>query len=124
MATQQTPSITAVEAPYGLRLTDPIENAQFTLLTHSAITPESIDPATFEPPVDTAAVITATTLETPYQIDALVRDGDLSIVAECTSGEGTTVEAGEYYVELSSAKMKLYLHVEGGVVFEIGRAHV
>ena len=118
MATQQTPSITAVEAPYGLRLTDPIENAQFTLLTHSAITPESIDPATFEPPVDTAAVITATTLETPYQIDALVRDGDLSIVAECTSGDQTVVDPGEYYVELSSAKMKLYLHVEGGVVFE------
>ena len=118
MATQQRPSITAVEAPYGLKLTDPIESAQFTLLTHSEVVPQTIDPATFEPPVDTAATITATTLETPYQIDALVRDGDLSIVAECTSGERTTVEPGEYYVELSSAKMKLYLHVDGGVVFE------
>ena len=118
MATDTTPSLTAVEAPHGLRLADPIEGAQFTLLTHRPVSPEPIDPAGFEPPVDTAAVVATTTLETPYQVDALVRDGDLSIVAECTSGERTAVGPGEYYVELSSAKMKVYLHVEGKVVFE------
>ena len=120
MPTDTTPSITAVEAPHGLRLTDPIEGAQFTLLTQRPVTPRSVDPATFTPPVDTAAAIAVTELETPYQIDALVRDGDLSIVAECTSGERTTAGAGEYYVELSSAKMKLYIHVVGGFVFEPG----
>jgi len=118
MPTDTTPSITAVEAPHGLRLTDPIEGAQFTLLTQRPVTPRSVDPATFTPPVDTAAAVAVTELETPYQIDALVRDGDLSIVAECTSGERTTADAGEYYVELSSAKMKLYIHVVGGFVFE------
>ncbi|MBO4247176.1 hypothetical protein IL252_05000 [Halomicrobium sp. IBSBa] len=124
MITDTTPSMTAVEAPYGLRLADPIEGAQFTLLTQRPVTPTSIDPSTFAPPVDTAAVITATTLETPYQVDALVRDDELSIVAECTSSERTAVGPGEYYVELSSAKMKLYLYVEGEVVFEPGTDQV
>ncbi|ACV46307.1 conserved hypothetical protein [Halomicrobium mukohataei DSM 12286] len=124
MVTDTTPSMTAVEAPYGLRLADPIEGAQFTLLTQRPVTPASIDPSTFAPPVDTAAVITATTLETPYQVDALVRDDELSIVAECTSSERTAVGPGEYYVELSSAKMKLYLYVEGEVVFEPGTDQV
>lgn len=118
MSSERTPAITAVEAPNGVLLTDPIEGAQFTLLTARPVTARAVDPASFEPPVDTAAAVSETELETPYQIDALVRDETLSIVAECPSGERTTVDPGEYYVELSSAKMKLYLHVEGGVVFE------
>ncbi|PSP92502.1 hypothetical protein BRC91_13210 [Halobacteriales archaeon QS_4_62_28] len=118
MPSEQTPAITAVEAPHGLRLTDPIEGAQFTLLTSRSVTTRAVDPESFEPPVDTAATVSVTELETPYQIDALVRDETLSIIAECSSGERTAVGPGEYYVELSSAKMKLYLHVESSVVFE------
>ncbi|WP_225333282.1 hypothetical protein [Halomicrobium urmianum] len=120
MTTHRSPAIRSTSGPRGIRLTDPIEGVQFTLLTPRAVEPEPIDPSAFEPPVDTAASIPVSRLETLYQVGALVRDADMNIVADCTSGERTSVDPGEYYLEISSAKMKLYLHVTGGVAFEPG----
>ncbi|WP_226012145.1 hypothetical protein [Halomicrobium salinisoli] len=118
MTDTRTPSITALDGPTGIELRDPIEGAQFTILTPRPVDPTPVDPGTFAPPVDAAASVSVTELETTYHVGALVRDADMNIVADCNSSDRTAVEPGEYYVEVSSAKMKLYLHVAGRVVFE------
>ncbi|MFB6075058.1 MAG: hypothetical protein ABEJ89_08605, partial [Haloarculaceae archaeon] len=113
-----------IEGPYGLRISDPIEGAQFTLLTPGPVTPTDVDPSEFALPVDAATEIAARDLETPYRLDVLVRDADATTVAESVGGERAAVGPGEYYVEMTSAKMKLYLRVAGGVTVEPGEGRV
>lgn len=113
-----TPDIEAITGPYGIRITDPIENAQFSLLTPGPVQPVRADEDAFALPVDTAASVAVTELETPHLVDVWVRDADVNLLAQCTGDEPVSLDPGEYYVELSSAKMKLYLGVEGGVDVE------
>ncbi len=113
-----TPTIGAVDGPPGIRITDPIENAQFTLLTPDPVEPMPADGDEFALPVDAAVTLEATAIETPYLVDVWVRDADVNLVAQCTSGESVSLPPDEYYVEISSAKMKLYLRVAGGVDVE------
>ncbi|SFR86739.1 hypothetical protein SAMN05216559_0258 [Halomicrobium zhouii] len=113
-----TPDVEPITGPTGIRISDPIESAQFTLLTPVPVHPTRADTDAFALPVDTAATVTVTELETPHLVDVWVRDADVNLVAQCTSGESVSLPPGEYYVELSSAKMKLYLGVEGGVDVE------
>ena len=113
-----TPTIEGITGPYGIKVTDPIESARFTLLTPGPVEPVPADEDEFALPVDTAATVAVTELETPYLVDVWVRDADVNLLAQCTSGESVSLEPGEYYVEASSAKMKLYLKVEGGVDVE------
>jgi|AntDeeMinimDraft_5_1070356.scaffolds.fasta_scaffold00104_22 hypothetical protein len=116
--TDTTPDIEPITGPTGIKISDPIESAQFTLLTPVPVHPAHADTDAFALPVDTAATVAATELETPHLVDVWVRDADVNLVAQCTSGESVSLPPDEYYVELSSAKMKLYLRVEGGVDVE------
>lgn len=118
------PTFAGIEGPYGLRVTDPIEGAGFTLLTRGPVSPSPADPDEFALPVDAAATVAVSKLETPYQLDVLVRDADANVVAECVSGDEAAFDPGEYYVEVLSAKMKLYLRADAAVEITPGEDRV
>ena len=119
-----TPQIRATTGPYGIKISDPIESAQFTLLTTGPVETMPADEDEFALPVDSAASVAVTEMETPHLVDVWVRDEDVNLVAQCTSGESASLDPDEYYVEVSSAKMKLYLKVAGGVDIEPRNGHV
>ncbi|PSP85067.1 hypothetical protein BRC83_03930 [Halobacteriales archaeon QS_1_68_17] len=113
-----TPQIEGHLTPNGVRLVDPIEGSQFTLLTQHQVEPDDCDADQFYFPVDAAAEVCATEFETPYLVDIWVRDADGRLVAESTNSEPISVLPGDYNVEVASARMKLYLSVDGGVEVE------
>ena len=99
----------------GVRIVDPIEGSQFTLLTPAAVEPTDADADRFYFPVDTAATICTAEIETPYLVDIWIRDTEGNLVAQSTNEESIDVPPGRYNLEVSSAQMKLYLAVEGSV---------
>jgi len=102
----------------GVRIVDPIEGSQFTLLTPSSVEPTDADTDQFYFPVDTAATICTTEIETPYLVDIWIRDTEGNLVAQSTNEESIDVPPGRYNLEVSSAQMKLYLAIDGGVSVE------
>ena len=102
----------------GLQIVDPIEGAQFSLLTPSSVSPAAGTSDDFYFPVDTTARIHPSAVETPYFVDVWIRDTDGNLRAQCAGQERASVPPGRYNVEVSSAKMKLYLAVDGPVTVE------
>lgn len=102
----------------GVRIVDPIEGTQFTLLTPASVDPTESETDEFYFPVDTAASICTNEIETPYLVDVWIRDTDGNLVAQSTNDEEISVPPGQYNLEVSSAQMKLYLAVEGSVSVE------
>jgi len=102
----------------GLRLVDPIENSEFTLLTPGSVDPTETETDAFRYPVDTAATVSVTELETPYLVDIWIRDVEGNLVTQYTKSDAAFVPPGEYNLEVASARMKLYLAVDGGVSVE------
>lgn len=99
----------------GVRIVDPIEGSQFSLLTPSSVEPTVCDTEAFYFPVDTAASIHTTEIETPYLVDVWVRDMDGEIIGKSANDESVSAPPGEYNVEISTAQVKLYLAIDGGV---------
>ncbi|WP_229109962.1 hypothetical protein [Halapricum desulfuricans] len=108
----------------GVRIVDPIEGSQFSLLTPASVEPTSGNPDEFYFPVDTAASICTPALETPYLVDIWIRDGEGELVAESTDEGSIAVPPGRYNLEVSSAQMKLYIAVEGSVRVTTGEDRV
>ena len=112
------PTIAALSRTHGLRVSDPIESAQFSLFTPAPVDPDPCDTGTFTFPVDAAATIHTAAVETPYLVDLWVRDGSGTLVADSTDADAFDLPPGEYTVEFSSTPMKLYLRVEGSLAVE------
>jgi hypothetical protein len=102
----------------GVRIVDPIEGSQFTLLTPTDVEPTEAAAEEFYFPVDTAATICTGEIETPYLVDIWIRDRAGNLIAQSTNEESIEVPPGEYNLEVSSAQLKLYLAVDGGVSVE------
>jgi len=91
----------------GVRIVDPIERSQFSLLTPSSVDPTRYPDESFYFPVDTTA-----------RIHTSAASGDL--LAQSSEADGVSMSAGSYNLELTSAQMKLYLAVDGAPTIEHG----
>jgi hypothetical protein len=109
-----TPQIRPHHSLDGVQVVDPIEDAQFALLTPEAVAPQNCDTDRFYFPIDAAATVETDRVETPYLVNVWIRTDEGDLVADGVDGE-TTVPEGRYNVELSTNRMKLYLAIEGGI---------
>jgi len=110
-----TPRIRPHPSRDGLQVVDPIQDAQFTLLTPGPVDVSPCDTDRFYFPIDAAATVTTDAVETPHFVDTWVRDASGLTVAEIDSGSSASLPPARYNVELSTSQVKLYLSVEGSV---------
>ncbi|WP_255197785.1 hypothetical protein [Halorarius litoreus] len=103
----------------GLRVTDPVEDVQFSLFTpeHVSLTACSTDAAPWCFPVDSAVRIPTNELSIPLRVNVNVRTPDATLVESVAAkSPGSVDDVGAYVVELSSTPMKLYLAAESRVL--------
>jgi len=110
-----TPRIRPHPSRDGLQVVDPIQDAQFTLLTPGSVEVSSCDTDQFYFPVDTAATVGTGALETPYFVDTWIRNAAGDTVAEVDIGDSVSLPPARYNIELPTSQVKLYLSVEGAV---------
>jgi len=97
----------------GVRIVDPIQETQFSLLTPDAVEPRRCPTDRFYFPADTAATLATDTVETPYPVGAWVRDSDGTTLAEVGSDESVSLRDGQYHVDLTTTGIKVQLSVDG-----------
>ena len=110
-----TPRIRPHPSRDGLQVVDPIQDAQFTLLTPGSVGVSSCDTDRFYFPVDTAARVASDSIETPYFVDTWIRNASGTTVAEVDIGDSVSLPPARYNIELPTSQVKLYLSVEGAV---------
>ena len=99
----------------GLQVLDPIQDAQFTLLTPDPVGVSPCDTDRFYFPVDAAVTVATDAIETPYFVDSWIRDGAGDTVAEVDMDSSLSLPPGQYNVELPTSQVKIYLTFEGTV---------
>ena len=99
----------------GLQVLDPIQDAQFTLLTPDPVGVSPCDTDRFYFPVDAAVTVATDAIETPYFVDSWIRDGAGDTVAEVDMDSSLSLPPGQYNVELPTSQVKIYLTFEGAV---------
>jgi hypothetical protein len=109
------PEFEALASPPGVRIRDPIENAQFELYTDAAVDPEPASTDQFALPVDAAARIEAREIELPQLVNVLVWTPDAELVGESKNQDLTEYEAGRYSLEMGFGSMKVQLAVESAL---------
>jgi len=114
----------ALDQRTGLRIFDPIENALFELYTPESVDPEPASTRGFYFPVDRAVGLRASAVEIPKLVSTVVRNREGEMLADATTSETQTFDAGGYLVELQSTPMKLYLVVEGPMEIRPGEESV
>jgi len=118
------PRIRAHPDQSGIRVFDPIQDTQITLLTPAPVDVSPCDTDRFYFPVDVAATVGTDVVETPYFVDTWIRNATGDTVAEVEIGDSVSLPAGRYNVELSTSKVKLYLSVEGSLEADVGDSSV
>lgn len=113
-----TPRIRPHPSRDGVQIVDPIQDAQFTLLTPDPVDTSGCSTDRFYFPVDSAVAVETDSIETPYFVSAWLRDEFGNLVKNIEEGSATTVPPDRYNIELSTTQVKLYLIVEGGVTVE------
>ena len=114
------PEFATLEDRPGLGIVDHVEAVRFELRTPGAVDPTPTSTAPFPYPMDSAVGIRTAAVEIPKLADVLVRDEDGAFVTDySTADERTTVEAGAYDLDLTTAPLKLHLLVESDL--EIAR---
>jgi hypothetical protein len=109
------PRIRAHPDRTGLRVFDPIQDAQFTLLTPEPVDMTPCETDRFYFPVDTAGTVGTNVVETPYFVDTWIRDPAGDAVVDLDIGDSVSLPAGRYNIELSTSQVKLYLSVDGSL---------
>ena len=87
----------------GLQVLDPIQDAQFTLLTPDPVGVSPCDTDRFYFPVDAAVTVETDAIAIPYLVDAWVRDASGNTVAEVDSEGSLSLPPARYHVELSTS---------------------
>lgn len=103
----------ALGAPPGVRLVDPIDGGQFSLLTSGDVDPISRDTDTLPIPVDGVVEIDVEEGRTPYLVGVWIRDAEFNLLDQVTGGDSRTLPDGRYVVEFSAAQLKVYLGIDG-----------
>ena len=105
------PQFDPLSSTSGLKILDPIEKRQFSLITPNAVSPNPANPDEFYFPVSVARSIRTTEIELPYTISVYVRDTDGTMITDVEPPADVSLPRDQYLVELSSP-VKLYLRVE------------
>ncbi|MFB6150439.1 MAG: hypothetical protein ABEJ40_01410, partial [Haloarculaceae archaeon] len=119
-----TPQIRPHPSRDGVQVVDPIQDAQFTLLTPDPVEPAACDTDLFYFPVDVAATVPTDTVETPYLMSAWVRDDSGAVETEVSDGEATALSSGRHNVELATTHVKVQLVIDGGFAVEADGEHL
>ncbi|MFC3477026.1 hypothetical protein [Halobacterium litoreum] len=101
--------------PPGIRIRDPIENAQFELYTDAVVDPKPADPDQFVFPVDAAVTVDVAELEVPQLADVILRTDDGSLVGESTNQQRVEYPPKWYSLNIDIGAMKLQAVVDGAV---------
>ena len=112
------PRIRAHPSRSGIQAIDPVQDAQFTLLTPDPVDPLPCDTDRFYFPVDTAATLVTDTVETPYPVGVWIRDEAGDTVAEVDTEEDVSLPPGTYHVELLTTQIKVQFTIDGAVSVE------
>ncbi|MFB6201549.1 MAG: hypothetical protein ABEI98_06030 [Halorhabdus sp.] len=107
------PQCRSVQAPPGLRLVDPIDGGQFTLLTDDPVGYQECSTDSLPVPVDKACALDANVVSTPYRVGVWIRDESFDLLRQYANNANGSFSADTYVVELSSVQLKVYLGVEG-----------
>lgn len=102
-------------SPRGIRITNPIESAQFDVYTDTSELREMGTPADFAFPVESVITVETSTVHLPRRLNVLVRDPEGDVVATSSNDETNSLPDGEYQIEVSPSHLKLYLRVESSV---------
>ncbi|MFB6236349.1 MAG: caspase family protein [Halopenitus sp.] len=99
-----------IEDDEGLRVKDPVENAQFELYTADPVSARIVDDERIYFPVDTAIAVETSSITIPRVATVTVRDTNGGLLARDTD---LSFPWGEYHLEIDPAPSKMYLHLEG-----------
>jgi len=106
------PTFTPTARPSGLRVQDPIENAQFELYTDVLVDPEPADEDLFALPVDSAVRIEVQHLELPQLLNVSVWTNGGTYVGQSANQEVDEYPHRKYSLDVDVGPMKLQLAVE------------
>ncbi|MFB6270615.1 MAG: hypothetical protein ABEH83_11760 [Halobacterium sp.] len=101
--------------PSGVRIRDPIENAQFELYTDRVVDPVVDDTEQFVFPVDGAVDVTARAVEIPRLVEVYIRSADGTLVGESANQQHAEYAAEWYSLSVDVGPMKLEFVVDGRV---------
>ena len=107
------PTFTPTERPTGLRVQDPIENAQFELYTDVLVDPEPVGDDRFALPVDSAVVFEVQQLELPQLLNVSVWRDDGTYVGQSANQEVQTYRNQAYSLDVDVGPMKLQVAADG-----------
>ncbi|WP_430504375.1 caspase family protein [Haloparvum sp. PAK95] len=99
-----------IENEEGLRVKDPVENAQFELYTADPVSARIVDDDRLYFPVDTAVAVETSGVTIPRIATVTVRDTNGGLLGRDTD---LWFPWGEYHLEIDPAPSKMYLHFEG-----------
>jgi hypothetical protein len=106
------PQFKQIWGPSGVRIWDPIEDVRAKLFTPKSveISPASGDPFVY--PVDNAASIETSEIETEFLVTLWIRDENGEMIAEYKAENGHVwFPSDTYMIEVSGVSVKLYLFV-------------
>jgi hypothetical protein len=109
------PEFTPIEKPPGIRIRDPIENAQLELYTDRVIDPEPADTERFVLPVDDAVTVRAQEIEIPRLVNVFLWSEDGTLVDETSNQQHAEYPRKRYSLDVDIGAMKLQIVVDASV---------
>ena len=103
------PTFTPISNPKGLRINDPIENAQMDVYTQTTAYSAATDHDVFLYPVDTAVELVTDSVRVPRLHTVYVRNHAGELVGESSNREEIQVGDGSYNIDVSTGQLKLYI---------------
>lgn len=110
--TRVVPRFQSLVGRTGLHIHDPVEDVQAILYTDVPVEPESTSTDGFVYPVDSAAEVTVSKLETPFLQSIWVRNLEGDPIVEFEPNDGPVeLPPGEHLLEFAGTGMKTYARV-------------
>lgn len=107
------PEFNSLIGQKGIHIQDHIEDVQAIFYTDRSVEPEQAPTDGFVYPVDSAAEVTVTRLQTSFLVDIWIRDFEGDLVREFNPNDGAVkVPSDEYLLEFASMGMKIYVRIE------------
>lgn len=106
------PTFTSISDPKGLRINDPIENAQMDVYTQTTTYTTLADHEAFVYPVDAAVEVVTDGIRIPRLHTVYVRNREGELVGESSNREEIEVGDGAYNIDVSTGQLKLYIAAE------------
>jgi hypothetical protein len=106
------PQFEPLATPPGVRISDPIENAQFELYTDVPVEPKPADGDRFALPVDNAVRFTVAELEFPQLLNVDVWTQDGTLTDQSVNQEVDSYPSGAYSLDMDLGPMKLGVAID------------